>query len=131
MIQSVKATPSRATGNGVSPGDEHLVARAFLETSKKKSPGPGGIGPLAIACVYEWDPDRIVALLRAHIRLDYHPARWKVVRRVTWTRRLQFGEVVPVHFTPQLPRKDGREGSGVLSFCPLRVGEGYLSWTVV
>ena len=33
--------------------DEHLVARAFRGTSKKKSPGPDGIGPLAIACVYE------------------------------------------------------------------------------
>ena len=52
--------------------DEHLVARAFRGTSKKKSPGPDGIGPLAIACVYEWDPDRIVALLRAHVRLGYH-----------------------------------------------------------
>ena len=62
--------------------DEHLVARAFRGTSKK-SPGPDGIGPLAIACVYEWDPDRIVALLRAHIRLGYHPARWKVARGVT------------------------------------------------
>ena len=33
--------------------------------------------------MYEWDPDRIVALLRAHIRLGYHPARWKVARGVT------------------------------------------------
>ena len=55
--------------------DEHLVARAFRGTSKKKSPSPDGIGPLAIACIYEWDPDRIGALLRAHIRLGYHPAR--------------------------------------------------------
>ena len=60
-------------GQGGPPGtafhavDEHLVAWAFRGTSKKKSPGPDGIGPLAIACVYEWDPDRIVALLRAHI----------------------------------------------------------------
>ena len=38
---------------------------------------------MAIACVYEWDPDRIVALIRAHIRLGYHPAGWKVARGVT------------------------------------------------
>ena len=58
--------------------DEHLVARAFRGTSKKKSPGPDGIGSLAIACVYEWDPEWIVALLRAHIRLGYHQrdGRW-------------------------------------------------------
>ena len=55
--------------------DEHVVARAFQGTSKKKSPGPlaDGIEPQAIACVYEWDPDRIVALIRTHIRLGIHP----------------------------------------------------------
>ena len=35
------------------------------------------------------------------------------------TRRLQFGEVVPVHFAPQLPRKDGPEGGGNAGFFPL------------
>ena len=63
--------------------DEYLVARAFRGTSKKKSPGPDGIGRLAIACVYEWDPGWIVALLRAHIRFGYHPAKRKVARGVT------------------------------------------------
>ena len=63
--------------------DGQLVARAIPGTSKKKSPGPDGIGPLAIACVYEWDPDRIVAPLRVHIRLGYHPARWKAARGET------------------------------------------------
>ena len=76
-------------GQGGPPGtafhavDKHLVAQAFRGTSKKKSPGPDGIGPLATACVYEWNPDWIVAPLRAHIRLGYHPAKWKVARGVT------------------------------------------------
>ena len=30
--------------------DEHLVGRTFSGTSCKKSPGPGGMGPLAIQC---------------------------------------------------------------------------------
>ena len=63
--------------------DEHLVARAFKGTNKKKSPGPDRMGPLAIACVHEWDPERITALIRAHIRLGIHPDRWMVARGVT------------------------------------------------
>ena len=62
--------------------DEH-VARAFRGTGKKKSPGPDGIGSLAIACIYSWEPDRIVALIRAHIRPGTHPDRWKTARGVT------------------------------------------------
>ena len=62
------------------------MARAFRGTSKKKSPGPDGIGPLAIACVYGWDPHRIEALIRAHIRLGIHPDRWKIARGVTITK---------------------------------------------
>ena len=55
--------------------DERLVAGAFRGTNKKKSLGPDGIGPLAISCVHGWDPRRITALIRAHIRLGVHPDR--------------------------------------------------------
>ena len=48
--------------------DDRLIAGAFRGTNKK-SPGPDGIGPLAISCVHGWDPGRITALIRAHIRL--------------------------------------------------------------
>jgi hypothetical protein len=61
--------------------DEYLVARAFRGT--KKSPRPDGVGPLAISCVHEWEPDRVVALTRSHIRLGTHPDKWKMVRGVT------------------------------------------------
>ena len=63
--------------------DERLVADAFRGTNKKKGPGPDGIGPLAISCVHGWDPRRITALIRAHIRLGVHLDRWKVARGVT------------------------------------------------
>ena len=52
-----------------------LVAAAFWGTNSKKSLGPDGVGPLAMRRVYEWEPDRIVALIRAHIRLGAHPDR--------------------------------------------------------
>ena len=35
---------------------ELVVQRAFRGISSKKSPGPDGIGPLAIRCVYDWEP---------------------------------------------------------------------------
>ena len=52
-----------------------MVAGALWGTNRKKSPGPDGIGPLAISCVHEWDPGRITALIRARIRLGVHPDR--------------------------------------------------------
>lgn len=54
----------------------------FRGTPRRKSPGPDGIGPLAVGCVYNWDPRRVVALIRAHIRLGAHPDRWKTARGV-------------------------------------------------
>ena len=78
----------RGRGPGETPGTayqligEHLVARAFRGTSKR-SPGPDGIGPLAIACVNGWEPGRTVALIRAHIRLGAHPDKSKTARGVT------------------------------------------------
>ena len=51
----------------------------------KKNPVPDGIGHLAIRCIYDWpwEPDRVETLIRAHIRLGTHPAKWKTVRGVT------------------------------------------------
>lgn len=39
-------------GTAFRPVDGHLVARAFRGTNKKRSPGPDGIGHLAISCAY-------------------------------------------------------------------------------
>ena len=62
---------------------DRYVQRAFQKTSSKKSPGLDGIGPLAFRCLFmEWDTQRVVALIRTHIRLGVHPARWKLARGV-------------------------------------------------
>lgn len=63
--------------------NERLVAAAFRGTSCRESLGSEGIGPLAIRCAYDWEPDRVEALVRAHIRLGAHPAKWKTSRGVT------------------------------------------------
>lgn len=46
---------------------ELVMQCAFRGTSCKRSPEPDGIGRLAIRCVYDWDLDRIVALIRTYI----------------------------------------------------------------
>ena len=76
-------------GDRGSPGrthlavDEHLVERAFRSTSSKKSPGPDGMGPLAIQCLFNRDRHRITEQIRTHIRLGVHPQCWKIARGVT------------------------------------------------
>ena len=63
--------------------DNLCVHWAFQKTSSKKSPGPDGVGPLAFRCLFmEWGTRRVEALFRAHIRLGFHPARWKLARGV-------------------------------------------------
>ena len=60
------------------------MRRAFQRTSGRKSPGPDGISPLVVRTLFfSWDTARVVALIRAHIRLGVHPARWKLARGVT------------------------------------------------
>lgn len=60
-----------------------LVEAAFRGTSKKKSPGPDGIGPLATRYIYEWDSDWVVALIGTHIRPGTHPSKRKTATGVT------------------------------------------------
>ena len=64
--------------------DDLGVRRAFqISTSGRKCPGPDGIGPLVIRTLFfSWDTARVVALIRAHIRLGIHPVRWKLARGV-------------------------------------------------
>ena len=38
---------------------------------------------MAIRCIYDWEPDCIEAIIRAHIRLGIHPKARKIARGVT------------------------------------------------
>ena len=75
--------PEGPPGRAYLQVDQSPVRTAFQGTSSKKSPGPNRIGPLAIRCVYDWEPDRIEVLVRSHIRPRAHPLRWKMARGVT------------------------------------------------
>ena len=59
------------------------VIRAFQVTNSKKSPDPDGMGLFAIRTLFfSWDTQRVVALIRAHVRLGVHPDHWKLARGV-------------------------------------------------
>ena len=53
------------------PGEAHrlvgvrLLDRILGSTQTNKAPGPGSIPPLAIRCLFDWEPERVVALVRA------------------------------------------------------------------
>ena len=58
-------------------------ATAFRKTSSRTSPDPVGVGPLAFRRLFmEWNTARTDALIRAHIKLGVHPARWKLAQGV-------------------------------------------------
>ena len=87
MLQDISFPPPIVyEGDEGTPGPEgrghlhvsqRIVDRAFSGTSTKKSPGPDTFSPLAIRCLYEWEPERVTALIRVHIRLGVHPPTWK------------------------------------------------------
>ena len=93
MLKSISfPAPQPYKGTRGVPGPEG-VAYTFVGTrlldkiigasQTGKAPGPGSIPPLAFRCLYDWEPSRVVALVRAHIRLGFHPEHWKTARRIT------------------------------------------------
>ena len=108
MLYTAELTWSGRTG----------VEGEYQRTITRKSPGPDAVSPLAMRCLFDWEPARVTALVRAHIRLGFHPEQWKMARGVTIPKpregRLQPGEGLQGHLPPELPRKGGREGSCLL-----------------
>ena len=80
--QGTRGTPGPA-GTAHTVIGTRLLDRIIGATQTNKAPGPGSVPPLAIRCLYEWEPERIVALVRAHIRLGFHPEHWKTARGIT------------------------------------------------
>jgi hypothetical protein len=63
--------------------DADAVRSAIYSMSGKKAPGPDGLGALVLQLMWEWDWQRITALVRASIRLGAHPKTWKVAKGIT------------------------------------------------
>ena len=60
-----------------------LLYKIIGATQTGKAPGPGSVPPLAVRCLYDWEPSRVVALVGTHIRLGFHPEHWKTARGIT------------------------------------------------
>lgn len=75
--------PESPPGRTFEKAKDIWVRKAFQGTSSKRSPGPDSIAPLAIHSLFpSWDTSRVVAIIRAHIRLGVHPDCWKLARGV-------------------------------------------------
>ena len=61
---------------------DQAIRDALFSLSTKKAPGPDRLNFKAIRLLWDWDPDRILALLRQCFRAGYHPKRWKVARGI-------------------------------------------------
>jgi ribonuclease HI len=70
------------------PGSAHTrvnqkeVGRALFAQSSKKAPGIDNLGFLIIKEVWKWEPERISAIARQAVRLQYHPSDWKTAKGV-------------------------------------------------
>jgi Reverse transcriptase (RNA-dependent DNA polymerase) len=70
------------------PGTMHqsvniaLVRRALFSQSVRKAPGVDKLNFRALRLLWQWDPERIVALARQCFRLGVHPQAWKTARGI-------------------------------------------------
>jgi hypothetical protein len=63
--------------------DAEAVRQAIYSMSGKKAPGPDGLRASVLRLMWEWDWQRITALVRASIHLGAHPKTWKVAEGIT------------------------------------------------
>ncbi len=58
------------------------VHAALFCQSPMKAPGPDKLNFKAIRLLWSWDHERIVAIVKTAIRLQYHPKSWKCARGI-------------------------------------------------
>jgi ribonuclease HI len=61
---------------------DQVIRDALFSLSTKKAPGPDRLNFKAIRLLWEWDQDRVLALLKQCFRVGYHPKRWKIARGI-------------------------------------------------
>jgi hypothetical protein len=59
-----------------------LVHGALFQQSNQKALGRDSLGIPIIKSLMDWDPERIIALVRQCLYLGYHPLDWKIANRV-------------------------------------------------
>ena len=62
--------------------DVHLVGSLLAKATNTSAPGDDRISAGIIKVFWQWDRQRITQLVRAYIRLGYHPKLWKTAKGV-------------------------------------------------
>jgi hypothetical protein len=62
---------------------DRLMVGAAVRGAGNTSPGPDLLSAAVVKLLFEWDETRMVALVRACIRLGLHPRTWKMARGIT------------------------------------------------
>ena len=72
----------------VTPGVAHqtvtkeVIYKALKTQSTSKAPEPDKINFRILRMVWEWDSERLIAMVQQAIRLGYQPKRWKRARGI-------------------------------------------------
>lgn len=56
---------------------KELVYNSLMTQFTSKAPGPDKINFRILRLVWEWDSERIIAMVQQAVRLGYQPKRWK------------------------------------------------------
>lgn len=80
MFHGTEYQPGKGTAHALVTKDK--FGRALLCQSVKKAPGPNMQNFRILRILWEWDPDRITALVVQAIKLQYHPQRWRHARGI-------------------------------------------------
>jgi ribonuclease HI len=77
-----------SAGERGAPGRAHervgtRTVGAAIRGAGNTSPGPDRLGAAVVRLLWEWDEERVTALVRACIRLGLHPRAWKMAMGVT------------------------------------------------
>jgi hypothetical protein len=74
--------PEIPQSGGVELITDQAIQNALFSQSLKKAPGSDRLNFKAIRLLWDWDQERVTALVRHCFRLGYQPNRWKIARGI-------------------------------------------------
>ena len=77
---------------------DQVIQNALLSQSIKKAPGLDRLNFKAIRLLWEWDQERIIALIRHCFRLGYQPNRWKIAKGIIIRKPNKSNYILAKHY---------------------------------
>jgi hypothetical protein len=75
-------TPPGRPGKAYKLVTDTTVHAALFQQSNQKAPGWDSLGVPILKALFEWDSNRVTALVRQCLRLAYHPRDWKIAKGI-------------------------------------------------